>query len=75
MAQIDNKYKLILHVQESFKPSFSFVATVLIYFASPSQDYSSLNYVDIVVDATLSLTNTPENIGLKPENPGTKVKP
>ncbi|TKS72109.1 Integrin alpha-6 VLA-6 [Collichthys lucidus] len=37
-------------------------------------DYSSLNYVDIVVDATLSLTNTPENIGLKPENPGTKVK-
>ncbi|TKS72097.1 Integrin alpha-6 VLA-6 [Collichthys lucidus] len=39
-----------------------------------TEDYSSLNYVDIVVDATLSLTNTPENIGLKPENPGTKVK-
>ncbi|KAG8003856.1 Integrin alpha-6 [Nibea albiflora] len=39
-----------------------------------TEDYSSLNYVDIVVDATLSLTNTPENIGLKPENPQTKVK-
>lgn len=40
----------------------------------PIQDYSSLNYLDIVVDATLSLTNSPENIGLKPEKPGTKVK-
>ncbi|KAI3351532.1 hypothetical protein L3Q82_020388 [Scortum barcoo] len=39
-----------------------------------SCDYSSLNYLDIVVDATLSLTNSPENIGLKPEKPGTKVK-
>ncbi|XP_029020595.1 integrin alpha-6-like [Betta splendens] len=39
-----------------------------------TEDYSSLNYVDIVVDATLSLTNSPENIGLKTEKPGTKVK-
>ncbi|XP_044062369.1 integrin alpha-6-like isoform X2 [Siniperca chuatsi] len=39
-----------------------------------TEDYSSLNYLDIVVDATLSLTNSPENIGLKPEKPGTKVK-
>lgn len=34
-----------------------------------------MNYLDIVVDATLSLTNSPENIGLKAETPGTKVKP
>ncbi|XP_040904522.1 integrin alpha-6-like [Toxotes jaculatrix] len=39
-----------------------------------TEDYSSLNYLDIVVDATLSLTNSPENIGLKPEKPGTKVR-
>ncbi|KAF1384991.1 hypothetical protein PFLUV_G00125970 [Perca fluviatilis] len=39
-----------------------------------TEDYSSLNYLDIVVDATLSLTNSPENIGLKPEMLGTKVK-
>ncbi|XP_034454867.1 integrin alpha-6-like [Hippoglossus hippoglossus] len=39
-----------------------------------TEDYSSLNYLDIVVDATLSLTNSPENIGLKMEKPGTKVK-
>ncbi|XP_022615886.1 integrin alpha-6-like [Seriola dumerili] len=36
------------------------------------KDYSSLNYLDIVVDATLSLNNSPENIGLKPEKPETK---
>lgn len=45
----------------------------VIYFASPIQDYSSLNYLDIVVDAALDLTNSPENIGLKSEKPGTKV--
>ncbi|KAM9376193.1 integrin alpha-6-like [Pholidichthys leucotaenia] len=39
-----------------------------------AEDYSSFNYLDIVVDATLSLTNSPENIGLKTENLGTKVK-
>ncbi|XP_056239048.1 integrin alpha-6-like [Seriola aureovittata] len=39
-----------------------------------TEDYSSLNYLDIVVDATLSLNNSPENIGLKPEKPETKVK-
>ncbi|XP_076595871.1 integrin alpha-6-like [Chaetodon auriga] len=39
-----------------------------------TEDYSSLNYLDIVVDASLSLTNSPENIGLKPERAGTKVK-
>ncbi|XP_070769684.1 integrin alpha-6-like [Enoplosus armatus] len=39
-----------------------------------TEDYSSLNYLDVVVDATLSLTHSPENIGLKPEKPGTKVK-
>uniref|UniRef100_A0A8C4E7B2 Integrin alpha-6 n=1 Tax=Dicentrarchus labrax TaxID=13489 RepID=A0A8C4E7B2_DICLA len=42
--------------------------------ATFTEDYSSLNYLDIVVDATLSLTNSPENIGLKPEKPETKVK-
>ncbi|XP_035812832.2 integrin alpha-6-like isoform X2 [Amphiprion ocellaris] len=42
--------------------------------ATLAEDYSSLNYLDIVVDATLSLTNSPENIGLNTENPGTKVK-
>lgn len=46
----------------------------LIYFAFPAQDYSSLNYLDIVVDATLSLTNSPENIGLKQEKLDTKVE-
>uniref|UniRef100_A0A8C3A5E6 Integrin alpha 6 n=1 Tax=Cyclopterus lumpus TaxID=8103 RepID=A0A8C3A5E6_CYCLU len=39
-----------------------------------TEDYSSLNYLDIVVDASLSLTNSPENIELKPEKLGTKVK-
>ncbi|XP_029298036.1 integrin alpha-6-like [Cottoperca gobio] len=39
-----------------------------------TEDYSYLNYLDIVVDATLSLTNSPENIELKSEKPGTKVK-
>lgn len=34
-----------------------------------------MNYLDIVVDATLSLTGSPENIGLKPEKVGTKVNP
>ncbi|KAM3612250.1 uncharacterized protein V6R79_005428 [Siganus canaliculatus] len=39
-----------------------------------TEDYSSLNYLDIVVNASLSLTDSPDNIGLKPENPGTMVK-
>lgn len=39
-----------------------------------AEDYSSLNYLDIVVNATLSLTNPPENIGLNPEKLTTKVK-
>ncbi|XP_071314514.1 integrin alpha-6-like [Trachinotus anak] len=39
-----------------------------------TEDYSSLNYLDIVVDATLTLNNSPENIGLKPEKLETKVK-
>ncbi|XP_061541464.1 integrin alpha-6-like [Phycodurus eques] len=38
------------------------------------QDYSSLNYLDIAVDATLTLTNSPVNIGLKEKEPRTKVK-
>lgn len=33
-----------------------------------------MNYLDIVVDASLSLTDSPENIQLKLEDPGTKVK-
>ncbi|XP_008293636.1 integrin alpha-6-like [Stegastes partitus] len=41
--------------------------------ATMAEDYSSLNYLNIVVDAHLSLTNSPENIGLKNETPGTKV--
>lgn len=40
----------------------------------PGQDYSSLNYLDIVVDAALTLTNSPENIGLPEKKPRTKVK-
>ncbi|XP_037636914.1 integrin alpha-6-like [Sebastes umbrosus] len=39
-----------------------------------TEDYSSLNYLDIVVDATLTLTNSPENIGINPEKLGTKVR-
>ncbi|XP_058505751.1 integrin alpha-6-like [Solea solea] len=39
-----------------------------------TEDYSSLNYLDIVLDATLKLTHSPENIGLKREKPGTTVK-
>ncbi|AWP11780.1 putative integrin alpha-6-like [Scophthalmus maximus] len=39
-----------------------------------TEDYSSLNYLDIDVDATITLTDSPENIELKPEKPGTKVK-
>ncbi|XP_019718941.1 integrin alpha-6-like isoform X2 [Hippocampus comes] len=37
-------------------------------------DYSSLNYLDIVVDAALTLTNSPENIGLPEKKLRTKVK-
>lgn len=33
-----------------------------------------MNYLDIDVDATITLTDSPENIELKPEKPGTKVK-
>ncbi|KAG7224827.1 hypothetical protein INR49_013541 [Caranx melampygus] len=39
-----------------------------------TEDYSSLNYLDIVVDASISLNNSPENIALKPEKPMTKVR-
>ncbi|XP_067455908.1 integrin alpha-6-like [Thunnus thynnus] len=39
-----------------------------------TEDYSSLNYLDIVVDAFLDLTSSPENIGLKADKPRTKVK-
>ncbi|XP_039871880.1 integrin alpha-6-like [Simochromis diagramma] len=42
--------------------------------ATLAEDYSSLNYLLIVVDATLTLTNAPENIGLKPEKLRTKAK-
>ncbi|XP_061580836.1 integrin alpha-6-like [Cololabis saira] len=38
------------------------------------EDYSSLNYLDIVVDATLSLTNSPGNIRFKSDQLGTQVK-
>ncbi|XP_057705780.1 integrin alpha-6-like [Corythoichthys intestinalis] len=38
------------------------------------EDYKSLNYLDIVVDAAVTLTNSPENIGLKEKTPSTKVK-
>ncbi|XP_021417245.2 integrin alpha-6 isoform X2 [Oncorhynchus mykiss] len=39
------------------------------------EDYSSLNYLDIVLDATLSLTDSAENIGLrKTEKSGTQVR-
>ncbi|XP_076005382.1 integrin alpha-6-like [Genypterus blacodes] len=39
-----------------------------------TEDYSSFNYLDIVVDASLSLTDSPENIQLKLDDPGIKVK-
>ncbi|KAM4621915.1 integrin alpha-6-like [Polymixia lowei] len=45
-----------------------------LYNSTFKEEYSSLNYLDIVVDATISLTDAPENIGLKPEKPGTQVK-
>ncbi|XP_041846599.1 integrin alpha-6-like [Melanotaenia boesemani] len=42
--------------------------------ATLEEDYSSLNYLNIVVEATLSLTKSLENIGFKTENPRTQVK-
>lgn len=39
-----------------------------------TEDYSSLNYLDIVVDAALSLTHSPENIGLISEESAAKIK-
>ncbi|XP_075336630.1 integrin alpha-6-like [Odontesthes bonariensis] len=45
-----------------------------IWNATLAEDYSSLNYLEIVVDATLSLTNSSDNIGLKPEKLQTQVK-
>uniref|UniRef100_A0A671Y097 Integrin alpha-2 domain-containing protein n=1 Tax=Sparus aurata TaxID=8175 RepID=A0A671Y097_SPAAU len=38
-----------------------------LWSATFTEDYSSLNYLHIITDASLSLTNAPENIGLKPE--------
>ncbi|XP_030252972.1 integrin alpha-6-like [Sparus aurata] len=45
-----------------------------LWSATFTEDYSSLNYLHIITDASLSLTNAPENIGLKPEVHLTKVK-
>ncbi|CAG5989834.1 unnamed protein product [Menidia menidia] len=42
--------------------------------ATISEDYSSLNYLEIVVDATLTLTSSSDNIALKPERLQTQVK-
>ncbi|XP_055015242.1 integrin alpha-6-like [Boleophthalmus pectinirostris] len=39
-----------------------------------TEDYSSLNYLEIVVDASLSLTQSPENIGLISDGSLAKVK-
>ncbi|XP_033829925.1 integrin alpha-6-like [Periophthalmus magnuspinnatus] len=39
-----------------------------------TEDYSSLNYLEIVVDAALSLTQSPENIGLISDESVAKVK-
>lgn len=52
----------------------SVARTHLLCFFFSNQDYSSLNYLNIVVEATLSLSNSPENIVLKPEKPSTEVK-
>ncbi|XP_075868420.1 integrin alpha-6-like [Nelusetta ayraudi] len=38
------------------------------------EEYRSLNYLYIVVDATLSLINTPDNIGLKSEKLSTQIR-
>ncbi|XP_072290728.1 integrin alpha-6-like [Eucyclogobius newberryi] len=39
-----------------------------------TEDYSALNYLDIVVDASLSLLHSPENIGLISDETAAKVK-
>ncbi|KAM4732054.1 integrin alpha-6-like [Anableps anableps] len=39
-----------------------------------AEDYSSFNYLDIVVEASLSLSSSSENIGLKSKRPVTQVK-
>ncbi|KAM8732326.1 integrin alpha-6-like isoform 2-T2 [Acanthopagrus schlegelii] len=45
-----------------------------LWSATFTEGYSSLNYLHIITDASLSLTNSPENVGLKPEMHRTKVK-
>ncbi|XP_015243123.1 PREDICTED: integrin alpha-6-like [Cyprinodon variegatus] len=42
--------------------------------ATMAEDYSSFNYISIVVEAYLSLSSSFENIGLKPKKPFTQVK-
>lgn len=39
-----------------------------------TEEYTSLNYLDIVVNASISLTHSPENIGLVSESSATKVR-
>lgn len=52
----------------------SVAGTHLFFLFFSNQDYTSLNYLNIVVEATLSLSDSPQNIVLKPEKPSTKVK-
>uniref|UniRef100_A0A669EW55 Integrin alpha-6 n=1 Tax=Oreochromis niloticus TaxID=8128 RepID=A0A669EW55_ORENI len=60
LLDLDSAARIVLHSR--------------LWNATLAEDYSSLNYLLIVVDATLTLTNAPENIGLKPDKLRTKVK-
>lgn len=55
-------------------PEYESVARTHLFCFFSNQDYTSLNYLNIVVEATLSLSNSPQNIVLKPEKPSTEVK-
>ncbi|XP_061747815.1 integrin alpha-6-like [Nerophis ophidion] len=52
----------------------SIVLHARLWNSTITQVYSSFNYLHIVVDAALSLSNPSENIELKEEKPRTKVK-
>uniref|UniRef100_A0A4W6FCQ0 Integrin subunit alpha 6 n=1 Tax=Lates calcarifer TaxID=8187 RepID=A0A4W6FCQ0_LATCA len=60
LLDLDSTAAIILHAQ--------------LWNTTFTEDYSDLNYLVIVVNATLSLTSSPDNIRLKPEKHGTQVK-
>ncbi|XP_050928466.1 LOW QUALITY PROTEIN: integrin alpha-6 [Lates calcarifer] len=59
LLDLDSTAAIILHAQ--------------LWNTTFTEDYSDLNYLVIVVNATLSLTSSPDNIRLKPEKHGTQV--